>query len=856
MIPIRLRLKGFLSYREAAEVDFTGFELACISGPNGAGKSSLLDAMTWALFGQARKRDESVINAASTAAEVVFIFAYESSLYRIQRALARGKSTLLEFQIGEDGDPARTEWRALTEKTVRETQTRIEQILSLDYDTFVNASFFLQGKADQFTQQRPADRKRILASILGLDAWETYRDRAAERRKRLEAELNTVDGRMQEIDAELAEESARKARLAELEAQMAGLATARKLQAEALESIRRVAAGLTEQRRLLESLAARSERAESHQGELATRLLAREAERSSYSRLLEGAEEVEVAYQTWQKSRADMEKMDELASQFREHEKRRQPFLAQIAAEKGKLEQERLHLQDERTKAAEHHSTLRMLEKEIAASQAHLARAETALRQRDVSRARLEVVREEAAALRSENESLKRQMDEVKERIGRMEQIESPACPLCGQPLSPEHRESTIAQLNAEGKDMGDRWRENRARTEALAGEVKSLEAGQADLNRAEDARLALLSLISTLRERADTASAAVESWAKNGTRRLAEVDRSLLKEKYASEARSHLKTLDKELKSLGYDAAAHDLARQNEVAGRESEAALREVEAARAVLAPLEREIGDLKSQLASQQLDANALRAEYESAAARLAADEAQAPDLQAAELSVLEAQERENILNQEVGAARQKVSVLADLRGRNRELAALREDLAVQIIRHKTLERAFSKDGVPALLIEQALPEIETHANEILDRLSSGAMSVRFVTQAEYKDKKRDDLKETLDILISDSAGTRDYEMFSGGEAFRVNFAIRLALSRVLSQRTGARLQMLVIDEGFGSQDAQGRQRLIEAINLASSDFAKILVITHMDELKDAFPNRIEVEKSAAGSSVSVF
>jgi exonuclease SbcC len=94
-----------------------------------------------------------------------------------------------------------------------------------------------------------------------------------------------------------------------------------------------------------------------------------------------------------------------------------------------------------------------------------------------------------------------------------------------------------------------------------------------------------------------------------------------------------------------------------------------------------------------------------------------------------------------------------------------------------------------------------------------------------------------------------------MFSGGEAFRVNFAIRLALSRVLAQRAGARLQTLVIDEGFGSQDAQGRQRLIEAINPVHKDFAKILVITHLEELKEAFPCRIEVEKTPRGSTVTV-
>ena len=215
----------------------------------------------------------------------------------------------------------------------------------------------------------------------------------------------------------------------------------------------------------------------------------------------------------------------------------------------------------------------------------------------------------------------------------------------------------------------------------------------------------------------------------------------------------------------------------------------------------------------------------------------------------------QEDENRLRLEVGAARQKVLVLDDLKKRRTSLEAQREEHARQVGQYKQLERAFSKDGVPALLIEQALPQIEGRANEILDRLSAGSMSVRFITQASYKDRRREDLKETLDIQISDAAGKRDYEMFSGGEAFRVNFAIRLALSEVLAQRAGARLQTLVIDEGFGSQDALGRQRLVEAINLVRADFAKILVITHIDELKDAFPTRIEVDKTGQGSRVRV-
>jgi len=70
MIPVKLHLRGFLSYREPVEIDFSPFELACISGQNGAGKSSLLDAITWALFGEARRRDDAVIHSALDTAEV------------------------------------------------------------------------------------------------------------------------------------------------------------------------------------------------------------------------------------------------------------------------------------------------------------------------------------------------------------------------------------------------------------------------------------------------------------------------------------------------------------------------------------------------------------------------------------------------------------------------------------------------------------------------------------------------------------------------------------------------------------------------------------------------------------------
>ena len=131
----------------------------------------------------------------------------------------------------------------------------------------------------------------------------------------------------------------------------------------------------------------------------------------------------------------------------------------------------------------------------------------------------------------------------------------------------------------------------------------------------------------------------------------------------------------------------------------------------------------------------------------------------------------------------------------------------------------------------------------AKGILSRLTDNRTQI---TIESLRDLKKGGARETLDIKISDELGERSYELYSGGEAFRVDFAVRIALSKLLASRTGTRLRTLVIDEGFGTQDAEGIESLVEAIQAISEDFEKILVITHVESLKQAFPVRVEVAK----------
>ncbi len=852
MIPLHLRIAGFLSYRDPIELGFDSIQLACISGQNGAGKSSLLDAFTWSLFGEARGKGTEIINLNQDvkAAEVALTFEYEGNVYRVQRTLPRNKSTVLEFQV-QDGDM----WRPLTEKTTRETQSRIEQTLRLDYETFINASFFLQGKADQFTQKKASDRKAVLSSILGLEIWDTYKDRAAERRRTLELEINEIDGRVAEIDAELSEEDERQRRLGELEESLKQLTRAREAQESALENIRRNAALLNEQRKNVASAESQLNRARDALASIESRIAGKEVERAEYSDLLERAKEIESAHKALQKARKELEDFENNAAQFRGHDEKRQPLLREIEVERAKLEQEREELSKRYAAISDQLSLVDDLEKQLTAAQKTLKETEAKLKERTELETQHNAARERQAALKAENESLRREMDELKSRIDALKVAEGAECPLCGQPLSESHRKSTLKELEKTGKEKGDTFRANKKAIDDSEKEIADYAIHITQFANAENERLRFSNSISQLTLQMESIQQQGREWEKTGAKRLKEIEKILESEKYASEAHKALAKLNKELSKLGYDVSAHEAKRreENELRGAEEEA--RKLESARELSRRIGREIEDLAEERGERKgevIEAEKIFAEAERV---LAESESGAPNLQEAESKLFELREDENRVRDEAGAARQRVDVLSTLRSRRAEYERQREEINQNIVRHRSLERAFGRDGVPALLIEQALPQIQQKANDILERLSDGAMTIQFVTQAEYKDKKRDDLKETLDIHISDSSGMRDYEMYSGGEAFRVNFAIRLALSEILAQRKGARLQTLVIDEGFGSQDALGRQRLVEAINTVRNDFAKIFIITHLDELKDAFPNRIEVEKTERGSSVRV-
>lgn len=1006
MIPLFLKLSNFLSYRQTAGLDFRGIHLACIAGPNGAGKSTILDAMTWVLFGQCRSRsDDEVVNKLAAGqgkpAEVHLVFDLEGGLYRVIRRKMVGKAMNLDFHVAAEveviPDDAAfnlegVKWKALGEGRLRDTQAAVENLLNMNYETFTNASFVLQGKADEFTTRTPSRRKETLADLLGVNRWDHYKEAAALRRKATEERLALVDARLADVDQELGEKEARQAALLAAQADLNTVAEQLAVHEKLLEQGRRAAAAVKQQREIVKSLAENLARARRALANLQVTQAQRQKERATYQLLLDQATQITAEYAAWEAADTLWQSWQAKAEQYHALQRERRPHELALERERSKLAQQQDELEKQAGRVAamrDERVTLTQLLQagrtrlvELAAQLARVAEQEAAWQTAKTELQQLEHDRQllaqeaaqwqtrarQVAALASERPQVEKnrqdaeaaiasltaqlanlteeqarhaqaradvdsltaaqpplhaQIKKIEERVNRLKEQSGGECPLCGQPLSEEHRHNVLTDLQTEGKELADQWRQNKARLQTLTVEVAELEkqlkrrpalerdqqaqqqrlataqarleeiervtaewqaegekrlaelqaaladdqaiqaqrAKVASLSTAVQAKAALEKEQREKQRQVDQAEArleeiakAINDWEQVGAGLLAAVQQRLATHDVLPEAQAALVELDVQAIRLGYDPAAHEAARHSRQALAQAPGRLQELKQAQAAVKPLDDALADLSRQVAEQESNVAHLAQQHGAAVTQL---EAAGPDSEAELLTVegkvFELREASVAANRRVGAAQQRLDVLADLRRQREELAVERADVTRLIQRLKVLEKACGRDGVQALLIEHALPEIEETANDLLSRLTGGEMRVTFETQKPMK--TREAMAETLEIKIEDTSGARPYENYSGGEQFRVNFAIRLALSYILAKRAGTRLRTLVIDEGFGSQDPLGRQRLVEAIHTVQHDFTRVLVITHIDELRDSFPVHILVDKLPGGSRVVV-
>jgi len=853
MVPRRLLLRNFLCYREACEpIDFTGLDLVCLTGENGHGKSSLLDAMTWALWGKARgKRDDDLIHLGRAEALVELEFYVGEALYRVSRRRKRatgnspGRSALDLFVY--DGE----KWHPLNGVTISETERKIVDLLHIDYETFRNSAFLAQGNAGEFTSRTPAERKDVLGKILDLEVYDRYQKVARAKAADLTRELAVIEDRIAFYAAEIAKEprlvrEAEETRriIAEREADLKEV----RARLELIRANARVVDELRKQRQRLEN-----ELADARRRAHDARREAEEAEqqRGEYATILARAEEIERLLAEYRQQREIIDVQSERLQRITGLQRRRAEVARRIDVERERLKGEIARLEREVARLAQAIETAREADNALRAlddQRKQLERDEQRLG--EIQQQRREIT-QRIGELLHENEQFKKRGKELQEKRATLDSgVE--ACPFCGAPLDDEGRERLRREYAEEGEQLNERFKRNRAECQRLQDTERELAAEEKALQ--EETRKLRTSLGaqegSLRRQVADGAAAAREAPEIEGV--LARAREALVGETFAAEDRTQLAALDAEIAAVGYDPGAHQAAqaRLAQLKGVEEQA--RALERAREGLGHAEERLRGAQARLAEWTRIACEKEQEAETVVRQLQDYAGIDEQLRAAEEETRQNERAVQDAQRALGAVEQQLAQCARYRQERDRLAAQRQEYAARREIYDTLDTAFGKRGVQAMLIEAALPEIEDEANRLLDRMTGGRMTVALTTQ---RTTQKGETRETLEIEIADELGTRPYELYSGGEAFRIDLALRIALAKLLARRAGAPLPTLIIDEGFGTQDAHGCDRLIDAIQSIASDFRIVIVITHLDELKSRFERRIVVEKTVDGSIARV-
>ncbi len=788
----RLRLVNFRQHADT-EIAF-GDGITGIIGPNGSGKTSLLEAIAWAIYGNAAARGDkdSIRNLRAKARASVRVeleFGLGSHSFRVERGLNNA-------ELYQDG--------VVVANSLKEVTGRLQRVLGMTHAEFFNTYFTGQKELAVLADATRPERAAFLSRVLRHEQLTIAQERVRERRNALGHEVDGLEtGLPPQAELEKERKTA-EARLTE----------ARKAATAAATERTKTQLLLAEEEPRWQQWVERRERTLSLHGDL------RVAEQG-----------VIVARQEFQ--RLDKELAEALSA--REELRKLDADVAPISKLKAELaELERLHREDaarreEQAKLTELMRNLNVLDRRIA----ELAEAEPALARAAQDAGALAVkldsaeklVEEQQAAWVREKEAagtrrkaLLEQFEEVKKHRDDIERLGPEGqCPTCRRPLGAEHA-AVLSELEEQLEVIvqDGKWLKQR---------IDQLTESPATVTQAEAAR-------DMLREEARQASE------REGNLRAQTSERSRAQKERAGLAK-RTQEIERRLaaRDAGYNADRHnevrtELARLEPVAlaaaalaarADRAEALVGEAELAEKALSAREEHVRQLADAVKAEGFS------EPKFQAARERHDRA-AHALRAAELAVAETR---GALVAAEGAVRETERRATERAARERTIAERKIELRL----HNELDRAFS--DLRAELNAAMRPEISTLASGFLSDL----------TDARYDEV---DLDEDYRVVVLDEGVPKP--VISGGEEDVANLVLRLAISQMIAERAGQPLSLLVLDEIFGSLDESRRQHVLALLRRLGDRFPQVILITHIEQVRDGLDRVIRVSYDATtGASV---
>lgn len=787
---LRLKLENFRQHR-ASDIEFAD-GMTAIVGANGTGKTTILEAITFALYGEQRKKKESLrFYWAEDRAKlrVTLDFEFEGRRYQLDRT--EKDASLIDVTA----DPQVTKATGL-----REVKAACERLLRLTYDQFKN-SFCAEQKNLAFLHfNNDTRRQEQVAKMLGFDRLKSAADVARERGKiargiadQLAQSLGNIEQlRAERKTAHEEEKTAGELRkgatelVTELTAQLPA-SEARKMLADEFFRLTQEASVFGGQAEALKAAKARAEAA-------LAKAQADAARRKELLPIQLECEELETTVRALQALREQ-----ELEREKTQHE------LARVAEEVKALEAAIAALKPADVEAAR---------KEVLARGAALTKAMNLVREVDIGWSK---TKQFAQARLSTAETELKQCRTASEKAIAL--AEKGICPECGQPTSAsfeERLQALATELEKADKERAaalEAFKAAEARPKAIFDAEEALDAARTAQAKAQEAL--------TAAERAESQAKGLQDQHAAKEKRAAalksELSRSIPLYKREDHVRAEARL--KELRPMREEclklAGAEEAMKAADAAFEEAK---KEIEEAKTGYQTLMAERQKLPFENAAQAAEAVSA---FEELRRRTADANAQ---LRQAEMLVKMAETNLRTVEARIKVYEETEQTLRE----KRTDALLHETASDQLKRLREELNAVIR------------PDLEARASDNLSALTNG----RYMNL---------ELDEEFNATVREDGIEK--QVISGGEEDIVALALRMALSELIQERQGRPMSLMILDEVFGGLDADRRQAVLERLQAIKGRFAQILVISHIEEINQVADQYITLRRDETTRSTIV-
>ncbi len=795
-----LELRNYRRFRDV-KVQFPD-GIVGIIGSNGSGKTTLIEGIAWALFGNTdevvRTSRESIKRAGAGTSEscgAVLEFELGGAGYRIEREMG-GKSLTMKASL-RTGDTVLAEGDKPVKKAV-------EKLIGMDHKSFFTSVFARQKELNALQNVAAGERKKAVLRMLRIDGIDDVIAKVRDDRRTVENKIKGAEGMLLDEDGR-DREAIIKGRLPELQKALGEAETLLKAAEEAEAAASRA---FEEARKQKDAL---KKDADAH--DAAAKDL--HAKRSAAAQLEQQAQRLDKRAQ---EARAKLSRLPELESAER--------AWSEAASAAEKLEEERR--KDDRAKHIAEDlradgAASEGLRKELAGAEKAAAGEDLEAQKKALEASRLDSERARADISDNLGELRARMRErlaaEARDRA-RLEEIlrlgKDGKCPTCERRLD-EAYDLLAAKLRGDADTAKAEAQEAAARTEELQNQLRGLDKRDEALKK----KAARVEQEADRRRRAEEA-------AKGLKRQLAQL-----------EARAEAKS--KELSALGkvsFSKEAYDLARSERDRLKPLHEEFLKLRATGEELARIEADQRDVGEKAAKLGLEAEALsrltkelepkKAEYEKVHKLV--------------------DEKMDIMNRAKDEARSRSRKRDEAKGAlqfaDKELANIeRAKKSIEEERLRKLELA-SLEEVMVSFKDDLIGRVRPTLSELTSHM------LKLTTGGRYS---RVEIDEGYEMQVDDEGALHPVGRFSGGEADLANLALRLAISRIIAERTGANpINFLILDEIFGSLDPERKRSVMTALAGLSAQFRQIFLITHIEDIKDLMGYVMRVQQAEDGTS----